>query len=235
MKPIGKKNYGSIPHLHNSKLGEGDYYISEGQERILTKKVRDKHDVILAFEKYDGSNVGVAKFDNKIFSLTRSGYEAKTSPYKQHHYFNDWVIEREKMFSDILENGDRIVGEWMAQAHGLVYTIESEPIVFFDYFTPNNERLLHKDLISKVNKYDLQLPRKLHEGQPITTEQLLPILNQKTKGIESVELPEGVVYRVERKGKVDFLAKWVRSNFPTGKLCVNVEEHNLYWNWLPKN
>ena len=84
MKPIGRRNYGSIPHLHNSKLGEGDYYIGEGQERILTVKARDKHDNILVFEKYDGSNVGVAKFENKIFALTRSGYEANTSPYKQH-------------------------------------------------------------------------------------------------------------------------------------------------------
>jgi hypothetical protein len=41
MKPIGRKNYGSIPHLHNSKLGEGDYYISKGQERILTLKARE--------------------------------------------------------------------------------------------------------------------------------------------------------------------------------------------------
>ena len=32
MKPIGRKNYGSIPHLHNSKLGKGDYYIGEGQD-----------------------------------------------------------------------------------------------------------------------------------------------------------------------------------------------------------
>jgi hypothetical protein len=81
----------------------------------------------------------------------------------------------------------------------------------------------------------LKLPRKLHEGQPITVEQLLPLLNEKTKGIESVELPEGMVYRVERKGKVDFLAKYVRSDFPTGKFCINVDEQNLIWNWSPKN
>ena len=189
-KPTGKKNYGSIPHLHNSKLGEGDYYIGEGQERILTLKARDKHDNILVFEKYDGSNVGIAKFDDKIFALTRSGYEASTTPYKQHHLFADWVKKRESLFEDMLQNGERITGEWLAQAHGLVYNIEVEPIVFFDYFTSNNERVLFKDLEDKANKYGLQLPRKLHEGQPITVEKLLPILNKKTKGIESVELPE---------------------------------------------
>jgi ATP-dependent RNA circularization protein (DNA/RNA ligase family) len=235
MKPIGRKNYGSIPHLHNSKLGEGDYYINKGQEQILTLKSRDKHDNILVFEKYDGSNVGVAKFENKIFALTRSGYEAITSQYKQHHYFFDWVKKRELIFADMLQNGERITGEWLSQAHGLVYKIEVEPIVFFDYFTPNNERFLFEELGVKTNKYGLQLPRKLHEGQPITVEQLLPLLNEKTKGIESVELPEGMVYRVERKGKVDFLAKYVCSDFPTGKFCINVDEQNLIWNWSPKN
>ena len=67
MKPLDRKNYGSIPHLSNSKLGENDYYISVGQERILTEKKRDKHDLILAFEKYDGSNVGIGKVNGKIF------------------------------------------------------------------------------------------------------------------------------------------------------------------------
>lgn len=230
MKPIGRKNYGSIPHLHNSKLGEGDHYIGEGQEHILTLKARDKHDNILVFEKYDGSNVGVAKYENKIFALSRSGYEASTSPYKQHHYFAKWVEKRELLFSDMLQNGERITGEWLAQAHGLVYKIEVEPIVFFDYFTPNNERVLYEELESKTIEYGLQLPRQIHKGNPITVEDLLPKLNTKTKGIEAIELPEGMVYRVERKGKVDFLAKWVRPDFPNGQFCINVEECNLIWN-----
>lgn len=231
IKPIGIKNYGSIPHLHNSKLGDGDYYIHEGQERILTLKARDKHDTILAFEKYDGSNVGVAKIENKIFALTRSGYEASTSPYKQHHYFANWVKKRELLFADMLQNGERITGEWLAQAHGLIYKIEVEPIVFFDYFTPNNERVLFEELRIKTKKYGLQLPRLLHEGNPISVESLLPILNSKTKYIESVEFPEGAVYRVERKNKVDFLAKWVRSDFNAGKYCINIPEEELIWNY----
>ena len=189
----------------NSKLGEGDYYIGEGQERILTLKARDKHDNILVFEKYDGSNVGVANFENKIFALTRSGYEASTSQYKQHHCFANWVKKRELLFSDMLQNGERITGEWLAQAHGLVYNIEVEPIVFFDYFTKNNERLLQSDLRQITGKYGLNMPRLLSEGEPITVSELLPILNLKTKGIESVELPEGMVYRVEGKETPPFL------------------------------
>lgn len=229
VKPIGIKNYGSIPHLSNSKLGPGDYFITEGQERILTEKKMDKHDTILAFEKYDGSNVGIAKMNNKIFALTRAGYEAKTSPYKQHHLFSEWVYKRENMFNDMLSNGERITGEWLAQAHGLIYKIDVEPIIFFDYFI-NKKRVLHEELGAKAIEYGLQLPRQLHEGDPVKVETLLPVLNKKTKGIKSLDLPEGIVYRVERKDEVDFLAKWVRSDFPTGKYCIGVEEQDLIWN-----
>jgi ATP-dependent RNA circularization protein (DNA/RNA ligase family) len=235
MKPIERKNYGSIPHLSNSKLGEGDYYVEKGMERILTEKKRDKHDTIFAYEKYDGSNIGIGKMNGKIFALTRSGYEAKTSQYKQHHYFSDWVYSNEKLFAEMLGEGERITGEWLLQAHGLKYKIESDPILFFDYFTQKNERLLQTDLRQITGKYGLTMPRLLSEGEPITVNELLPILNLKTKGFESEENPEGIVYRVERKGKVDFLAKYVRSDFPTGQFCINVEEQNLIWNVSPQN
>ena len=230
MKILGFKNYGSIPHLSNSKLGIGDHYIERGQELILTNKARDKHDTILVFEKYDGSNVGICKVDGKIHAITRSGYEANTSPYKQHHLYADWVKSKEYLFIDLLSNNERIAGEWLLQAHGLKYEIVGDPIVFFDYFNPENERLIFKDLEAKVLEYGLPLPRKLHEGLPITVDELLPTLNKKTDSIKSDELPEGMVYRVERNGKVDFLAKWVRVDFRNGQYCIEVDESNLTWN-----
>ncbi len=223
MKPLGIKNYGSIPHLSNSKLGEKDYYISSGQERILTEKTRDKHDDIFVFEKYDGSNVGIAKYNNQIFALTRAGYEAKTSPYKQHHLFEKWVITHESIFKEMLCDGERIVGEWMIQATGIIYNISTEPIVFFDYFTKENRRTQYEYLRYKCNSYELNLPRLLHTGDPKKVVELLPILNERTKNINSIELPEGMVYRCERKGEVDFLAKWVRKDFTTGKYLFNDE------------
>jgi len=56
-KPLGRKSYGSIPHLPGSRLGPGDYHAHEGQARIATEKARDKHDKIYVQEKLDGSNV----------------------------------------------------------------------------------------------------------------------------------------------------------------------------------
>lgn len=42
--------------------------------------------------------------------------------------------------------------------------------------------------------------------------------------------PEGVVYRVERKGKVDFLAKYVCSEFQPGIYLPNVTGQAPIWN-----
>lgn len=225
-KPLSRKNYGSIPHLSSSKLGEMDYFIHKGQERILTEKKRDKHDTILVFEKYDGSNVGVGKKNGKIFALTRSGYEASTSPYKQHHEFAKWVNERKDMFNSLLHEGERVTGEWLLQAHGLIYKIKKDPIIFFDYFNVNNKR----QPFEVLEQMGLPLPRLLHKGDSISVDEIKPVLNLKTDSIMSLEAPEGMVYRVERKGKVDFLAKWVREDFEAGKYCIGVEDENLIWN-----
>ncbi len=228
MKPLGVKNYGSIPHLSTSKLGEGDHFIEKGQEMILTKKKRDKHDKILVFEKYDGSNVGIAKKDGNILSLTRAGYTAQTSPYKQHHEFANWVEDHRNLFNAILDEGERIVGEWLIQAHGIVYDISCAPIIFFDFFDSKNERKLFESLRST----GLPLPRILSIGDAKSVEELLPILNLKTYNIRSKEDPEGMVYRVERNGKVDFLAKWIRKDFISGKYCIGVDEKDRIENNL---
>src|SRR6187551_2383478 len=91
LKPLGKPSYGSIPHLPGSRVGPGDYHISEGQARIATEKTRDKHDIVIVQEKLDGSNVSVAKINGEIIPLTRARYTASSSPYEQHHMFDRWV------------------------------------------------------------------------------------------------------------------------------------------------
>jgi hypothetical protein len=52
-KPLGIKNSGSIGHLPNSRMGEGDHKCPDGQARIATLKTRDKHDRIIVQEKLD--------------------------------------------------------------------------------------------------------------------------------------------------------------------------------------
>lgn len=217
IKPLGIKNYGSIPHLSNSKLGTGDHFIHVGQEAIMTTRKRDKHDRILVFEKYDGSNVGITKINDTIIGITRAGYRAETSKYEQHIIFSKWVVENYLLFYEMLKEGERIVGEWLMQAHGLVYEISTDPIIFFDYFNYENKRINNDDFNLILNNYKLNGARLLHDGNSIAVENLIEKLNQKTENIKSIELPEGMIYRVERKGEVDFLAKWVRSDYIAGK------------------
>lgn len=117
-KPLGRKNYGSIPHLPRSRMGPGDHHCHGGQEEICCRKTRDRHDVVIVTEKLDGSNVGVARIGDDVVALGRAGYLASTSKYEQHHLFAAWVRENLERFRGALEPGQRMVGEWLAQAHG---------------------------------------------------------------------------------------------------------------------
>lgn len=230
MKPLDIKNYESIGHFPSSKLGNGDHYIGTGHVRLFTEKTKAPSDTIFVHEKYDGSNVGIIKWNQQILAITRSGRLAKNSKFKQHQLFALWVERRKSTFETMLNEGERIVGEWLAQAHGIRYNIRTEPIVFFDYFSPENIRFPQTELLEKINHYELNSPRLLHKGSAISIEKLIPILNQKTPEIESVELPEGMVYRMERQGKVSYLAKWVRPDFCNGQYNIHTENKQPVWN-----
>ncbi len=226
MKPLKQKNYGSIPHLSSSKLGIGDHYISIGQEKILLEKARDSKDQIFSFEKYDGSNVGICKVENKIHAITRSGYLANTSPYKQHHLFSEWVSRNEKKFSDLLNEGERICGEWMIQIHSLEYELKT-PIIFFDKFHRNNKRSSVQDFLNTCDKYELTAPRLLATIiMPLNN--LITLLSTKSDFAKSKDLPEGIVFKCERNGGLDFMAKWVRSDFEAGsKMDQEIFQYEL--------
>ena len=79
---------------------------------------------------------------------------------------------------------------------------------------------------------NLPLPRLLHHGEPAAVNELMPLLLLKTDAIRSRENPEGMVYRVERKGTVDFLAKWVRPDFEAGKYCIGIADEEAVWNTI---
>src|SRR5438105_13435252 len=102
-KPLGIKAYGSICHLPGSRLGPGDHKLNPGQAKILTEKVRDKHDVIIVQEKLDGSNVAVARVGGRLIALGRAGYSAISSKYEQHRLFADWVARNIARFEFLLE------------------------------------------------------------------------------------------------------------------------------------
>lgn len=226
MKPLGRKNYGSIGHLPNSRLGPGDHKVTEGQARIATEKVRDKHDFVVVQEKLDGSNVGVCRVRGEIIALGRAGYRAGSSQYDQHKLFAKWVAEHESLFRKILGEGERVCGEWIALAHGTEYRLKHEPFIAFDFFKADNERIPWSDF--RYWCRDFVMPTVLSYGEPISVETALERLGD--FGFHGAkDRVEGAVWRVERKGKVDFLCKYVRHDKEDGKYFAEVNGSDV-WN-----
>ena len=230
-KPLGKKAYGHIPHLPGSRITPADHKCTEGQKRICTEKKRDQHDIIIVTEKVDGSCTAVAKIDGMIYPLNRAGYVANTSPFPQHHYFFDWVMERQDLFLGMLKNGERIVGEWLAQAHGTRYNLPHEPWVVFDIMR-GDERALWEELTTRAKGWGLTTPRLLNMGAPFSIKQGLEAI--KVSGHGAIDPVEGFVMKVERKGKVDFLAKYVRPDKIDGLYLPEISGKDPVWNWKPK-
>lgn len=226
-KPLNKKLYGSIGHLPNSRLGPGDRSVPPGMAKICLEKERDKHDVIIVQEKLDGSNCGVAKIGGRVIALTRSGYTAGSSPYLQHHMFEKWVMKQYNRFDSLLNDGERVIGEWLAMAHGTRYDLNHEPFVAFDIMT-GDTRLTYIEFQKRVLRYDFVIPNLINYGKPMQHKDILKRIEKSGHG--AVDPVEGYVCRVERLGSVDFLAKWVRSDKVDGKYFKDNYGEDV-WNW----
>ena len=234
IKPLGHRAYGHIPHLSGSRMTPADKHCELGQQKIVTQKARDRHDLIIVQEKLDGSNMSVAKLDNKIIALGRSGYLAETSPYYQHKLFAKWVYKQKKRFNKLLCEGERISGEWLIQAHGTQYKLIHEPFVVFDILI-QHDRLIYHSFLLRVLPYGFTVPKLIHIGQPLPLDIALKKLEPSGHG--AIEKAEGIIYRCERNDKVDFLCKYVRpdkvdgiylpENNKNGKEIWNIDINNF--------
>ncbi len=231
IKPLGHKAYGSIPHLPGSRRGPMDKGLSEKQASILTHKSRDRYDTIIVQEKLDGSNVSVAKIDGVIVPLIRAGYCAIDSKWEQHRHFASWVFENQNRFSMLLIEGERVVGEWLMEAHGTRYNLPHEPFVIFDIMR-TTVRLPVDLMVQRLKEQGFVWPRIIHSGKPITIESILAILEPSGHG--AIDPVEGAVWRCERNGIVDFLGKYVRPDKVDGCYLDNISGKDKIYNWRPK-
>lgn len=240
-KPLGGKSYGHIPHFPGSRMGPGDHKCSEGQLRIATEKARDRHDRIIVQEKLDGSNVGVAKLEGVVIPLTRAGYVADTSPYEQHWRFGEWVYANQKRFLNVLNEGERLCGEWLMQAHGTRYALPHEPFVVFDLMA-GVKRATTDELRDRIARYEFVTPQIIHDGQPFSVQAALDAI--KTSGHGALDPVEGAVWRVERNAQinrsqsarewiVNYLAKYVRPDKVDGYYLPEQNGGEPIWNWRP--
>lgn len=231
-KPIGRKAYGSIGHLLGSRLGPGDRTVHAGQARIVTERARDRHDVVLVQEKLDGSCCAVARVGASILALGRRGYLAQSSVFEQHQLFAAWVREHEGIFAAFLGDGERVVGEWLAQAHGTRYDAADPafaPFVVFDLMTADI-RTPWNVLLERVGGRLVSAAVIANDPTPI--EDALRAVASSMHG--AIDPVEGVVYRCERHGRVDFLAKYVRHDKVDGCYLPEISGGSAIWNWRPR-
>jgi hypothetical protein len=215
-KPLGGKSYGSIGHLPGSGIGKGDHFINEGETAIALGRHHRSCDYhVIVTEKLDGTNVGVAKINGQIVPLTRSGYRAESSPFRQHHLFAEWVYYHQARFDELLNDGERVCGEWLLQTHSIRYDLPHEPFVVFDMFSAANNRYLWEDIVYYTrNKFVTVAVKKYNPNEVYN-----PLVSLDYSAHGAIDKPEGAVWRVEgkKKGKVAFLCKYVRPDFEPGK------------------
>lgn len=233
-KPLGMKAYGHIPHLPGSRVGPGDHSCTEGQARIATEKTRNKGDVVICQAKLDGTCVAIANVSGELIPLTRSGYRAETSPYEQHHRFVSWFYSHlnYERFWSILDDGCRMVGEWLIQAHGTRYNLPHEPFIAFDLMR-GHDRFCYELFKNRV-QYDFVVPAELSVGPPVSIEEAMDLLGPGKHG--ELDPPEGIVWRVEREnGETLFLCKYVRPDKVDGLYLPEISGKEPMWNLCSEN
>ena len=231
-KPLGKRAYGSIPHVPGSKAGEGEHYIDVGMWRLLAgRRPRRPNDWICCEEKLDGSNVAVAKLGGELHALIRAGYRAVDSPREMHHLFAAWVQSQRDRFDALLQDGERVCGEWLAQAHGTIYELHHEPFVAFDLMR-GDVRALRSGFWPRERRQGFTHPRIVFVGEPLGFDQVRERLAYSGHGAAGPA--EGCVWRLENGESVEFLAKWVRPDHTPGRYLPEVSGEEAVWNWRAK-
>lgn len=234
-RPLGAPAYGSIPHLPSSRRGPGDRGLNPGQTRILTERARDNHDIIICQQKLDGSCVAVYRepldLGWNIVAIGRAGYTSWSSPYLQHHKFAWWAETNMLRFRDLLLPGERVVGEWMAQAHGTKYRLTHEPFVPFDIIGPSGIRLPYFEFQARVKPFGFTVPQLISYGPPISVEEAVRRIDPAAHG--ALDPVEGCVWRCERNGIVDFLGKWVRPDKVDGCYLPEKGKDEIWNEGLP--
>jgi len=117
-------------------------------------------------------------------------------------------------------------------AHGTRY-LTLWPFIAFDLISHGETRLPYHLFLRRIGR-DLPTAKLLHMGQPISVKKinkLLDVFDGNTYGYHmACEPVEGAVWRCERDGKVDMLAKYVRDFKEDGKY-FNEDHNKLTWNW----
>jgi hypothetical protein len=229
IKKVVNKSYDSIPHLSKSRLGEADSHIDPKQEAFLTEQLPPIDCILYVEEKMDGSNCAVIRKNGEIIPISRSGYRCQDSNFEQHRRFHKYVMDRKEVFEKLLpDEDDRVVGEWLAMAHGTIYPHVEHPYQVFELLK-GGKKLGYEDKKEIFDKHGFVMAPLLMMGT-----RAIPIEEALQVAIEHNPLCEGVVYRLERYDKKmeryvpHIIAKIVRMDKEDGKY---LNEQEPIWLW----
>jgi len=232
-KILATKAYHTIHHLPTSRLGSSERCISDHQYKLLTDKAyQQEGNEVIVQEKLDGSCVCAYRKDDQLFALGRAGDLAENSPNESRRLWAAWLLQNEDRFMAVLNNGERLCGEWLAMVHGTHYNLTHEPFVGFDLFTAENVAVGYHTLKQRLATADIILPYLIHSGEPISLDFALEKLGQGHHG--STDQPEGLIWRLERAGKPAFKAKYVRHDKEDGCYLTEKTGEPEQWNRYPQ-
>lgn len=200
--------YPKIPHLPGSRTGPSDRHADPGLVRRCLE-LGHVGDEVIVQEKLDGSCVAIVREGGRLIAFGREGGRADASRNEGRLRFAAWVGAREAELAPLLGEGERLVGEWLALVHSTHYELGHPPFVPFDLFDREGAPLGLDALQARLAGSGLVTPALLHRGGPIRVEDALARLGERGRH-GAVEPAEGLVWRVERQGRVAARAKFVR-------------------------
>lgn len=231
VKPLGAKGYGSTPHLVGSRVGPSDSHVEPTLAKIMTEKVRNRHDRVIVTEKLDGSCLTVARIGRWILPINRAGYLVTESPWPMQHVFADYVADRQKLFASVLGDGERMAGEWMLQAHGTKYRIvdPADLFVAFSIIGPRG-RIPYDDFAERVDRAGVRRAHVISDGPAFGQAQAVEALGE-TGFHDALEQPEGAVWVLETRGEFNCIAKHVIPEKVDGKYLASITGTPEIWNY----
>lgn len=238
------KQYARIPHLPGSRGTPDDVQVTAAGGARFVGDGRDEGDAaaqaaagigpaprgerVLVTEKLDGSCVVIARLDGQVTALGREGRPCASSRNEGRRAFAAWVAAQPARWAALRE-GERLICEWLALAHGVRYQLPHEPAALLDVYAHRRQLPLH-EVHRRARDLDLPTPALLHQGGPCAVSVALAALGP--RGHHGADEAEGVVYRLERvkDGAVLAQAKYVRPGFAPGRYLPDHTGQAAVWN-----
>ena len=231
-KPLGKKAYGSTPHLIGSRVGAAEHTVPEGQSELFTGIRSRRGDRFIVTEKIDGSCVAVAKHEGNVIALSRGGYLSEELTWPVHYKFGRWVEARKAYFDDMLMNGERLAGEWLYTAMGTRYKISDPDKLLVGFSIINAKgRIPYDDFTSRLDQAEMLRAHVLSDGAAVSIEDTMKNLGE--DGFHgALDGVEGAVWVHEAKGKFQSIAKFVKHDKIDGKYMPSISGEEEIVNYI---